>query len=102
MTELIMDKIPCFVPTKWKARISGLSRNRYRNVGLCAFDLSCLHAACADIGLAHMAALVADGDFLNVGLEPAVRDAVRMADVTACRGLLTADLANLRHVINSV
>ena len=49
-----------------------------------------------------MAILVANRDFLDIGLEPAVRYAVRMADVTASRRLLTANLANLRHVINSV
>ena len=60
-------------------------------------DLAGLHAARADVGLAHMTALVANRDFLDVGLEPAVRHAVRVADVTAGGRLLAANFANLRH-----
>ena len=63
-----------------------------------ARDLAGLHAARADVGLAHMALLVANRDLLDVGLEPAVCHAVRVADVTAGGGLLAANFANLRHV----
>ena len=67
-----------------------------------ALDLAGLHATGADVGLTDMAVVVTDGDFLDIGLEPTVRHAVRMAHVTTGRGLLTANLANLRHVINSI
>ena len=62
-----------------------------------ALDLASLHAAGADVGLANTALLVANGDLLDVGLEPAVRHAVRVADVTTSRGLLAANFTNLRH-----
>ena len=62
-----------------------------------ALDLASLHAAGADVGLADMAVLVANRDLLDVGLEPAVRHAMRMADVTASRRLLAADFTNFRH-----
>ena len=65
--------------------------------GLGALDLAGLHAARADVGLAHVAALVADGDLLDVGLEPTVGHAVRVADITASGRLLAADFTDLRH-----
>ena len=67
-----------------------------------ALDLAGLHAAGADVGLADMAVLVANRDLLDIGLEPAVRHTVGMAHIAACRGLLPANLANLRHIINSI
>ena len=65
---------------------------------LCALDLACFHAAGADVGLANVAVLILDGDLLDVGAEPAVRDAMRVADVAPSRRLLAANFANLRHV----
>lgn len=102
MQGLIVDENVCLCRQRRKPAYAGFLAADLRVFALCALDLPGLHAARADVSLAHMAVLVADGDLLDVGLEPTVCDAVRMADVTACRRLLTADLANLRHVINSV
>ncbi len=97
-----MDENVCLCRQRRKPAYAGFLAADLRVFALCALDLAGLHAARADVSLAHMAVLVADGNLLDVGLEPAVRYAVRMADVAAGRGLLTADLANLRHVINSI
>ena len=64
---------------------------------LCALDLAGLHAAGADVGLADMALGVADGDLLDVRTEDAVGDLVRVADIAACYGVLTADFTYFRH-----
>ena len=80
-----------------KARYAGFSRTVKRRRLLGALDLAGLHATRANVSLAHMALGVADGDLLDIGLEPTVRNAVRVADITTCSGLLAAYFTNLRH-----
>ena len=67
----------------------------FRELG--ALDLAGLHAARADVSLAHVAVFVADGNLLDVGLEPTVGHAMRVADVTTSSRLLAANFTNLRH-----
>ena len=65
--------------------------------GLSALYFASFHALGAYIGFANMTVLVLNGDFLNVGLKPTVRHAMRVADAaTCCRGLAT-NFTNLRH-----
>jgi hypothetical protein len=45
-----------------------------------------------------MALVVTNRDLLDVRLKPAVRHAMRVADIASSLGLLTANLTNLRHV----
>ena len=65
---------------------------------LCALHLAGLHALGADVGLAHMAVLILDGDLLDVRTERAVRDAMGVADATTSNRGFTANFANLGHV----
>ena len=62
-----------------------------------ALDLAGLHALRADVRLADMTLFVLDRHLLNVGTEPAVRHAVRVADVAPCARRFTANFTNLRH-----
>ena len=66
----------------------------YRVLG--ASNLARLQARGADV---HLLTVTVDdnADVLDVGLELAVDDAVRVADRTTGDSVLTADLTNLRH-----
>ena len=81
-----------------KPAYAGFLADDLRAFTLCALDLSGLHAARANVGLADVAVLVSNRDRLNIGLEPAVRHAMRVADVAASGRLLAADFTNLRHI----
>ena len=80
-----------------KARRCGLFSVLQRDAGLGALDLAGLHAAGANVGLADMAALIADGDLLDVGLKPTVGHAMRVAYITSSGRLLAANFTNFRH-----
>lgn len=60
-----------------RGRISGLLMFlRIALACLRALDLTCLHAAGADLRLAHMTLCITNGDLLDVGLEHSVAHAV--------------------------
>ena len=63
-----------------------------------ALYLAGLQAAGADVRFADMAFFIANGDLLDIGLEPAVRHTMRMADVTTGNGVLPANFAYFRHI----
>ncbi len=63
-----------------------------------ALDLAGLHAAGADVGLAHSTLGVANRNLLNIGTEGAVGDFVGVADAATGDWVLSADLANFRHL----
>lgn len=65
--------------------------------GLSALYFAGLHALSADVCLANVTVLVLDGDFLNVGLKPTVRHAMRVADAATCCRCLATNFTNLRH-----
>lgn len=86
---------PC-LPTK-KGRPKATQKvqcEAYRVLG--ASNLARLQARGADV---HLLTVTVDdnADVLDVGLELAVDDAVRVADRTTGDSVLTADLTNLRH-----
>lgn len=72
--------------------LSGLSAIACR-ARLCALDLSSLHAAGADIGLANLTLGITDSDLLDVGTEDPVGDLVGVANVVTRHRVLAANLA---------
>ena len=66
-----------------------------------ARDLAGLHARRAHVHLANLT-VIQNGDFLDVGTERTLADAMGVADATTGHRVLTANFTNLGHVSHSI